>query len=126
MYTPPVVEFSGGGGSERAVSATLCSGTLSCGRGPRTQEPHGSQRASGRQRLVPGLAESAGGEEGEAGAVRAAEEAGGKWMGALTGWQRHLGASTRAEIPPRSENGGAASGRWSRGRGEAEGEAEEG
>lgn len=52
-------------------------------------------------------------------AVRSAEEVGGKWMGALTGWQQHLGATMQAGTPPSSENGGAALGCWSRGRGEA-------
>lgn len=125
MYTP----LSGRvlkGCWESAVSATPCSGTLSCGRGSRTQEPHGPRRASGRERLEPGLAESVGGEEGEVEAVQSAEEVGGKWMGALTSWQRHLGATMQAENPPSSENGGAALGRWTRGRGEAEEAAVEG
>ena len=70
-----------------AVSATLCSGTPSCGRGSRTQELHESQKASGRQRPGPGLVESVGEEEGEVGAVRSAGGAGGTWLGALKGWR---------------------------------------
>lgn len=42
------------------------------------QEPHGSQRASGRERLEPGLAESVGVEEGEGEAVQSVEEVGGR------------------------------------------------
>lgn len=53
-------------------------------------------------------------------AVQSAEEVGGRWMGALTGWQRHLGATTQAENPLSSESGGAELGCLSRGRGEAE------
>lgn len=59
-------------------------------------------------------------------AVRSAEGTGGTWIGALKGWRLRLGAATPAENPLSSESGGAASGRWSRGRGEAEEEAEEG
>ena len=47
-------------------------------------------------------------------------------MGAPTGWQQHLGAAMQAGNPPSSESGGAALGRWSRGRGEAEEAAVEG
>lgn len=110
----------------RAVSATLCSGTPSCGRGSRTQELHESQKASGRRRPGPGLAESVGGEEGEEEAVRSAGGAGGTWMGALRGSRRRQGATTPAETPLSSDSGGAASGCWWRGRGEAEEEAAEG
>lgn len=118
MYRPPPPVLRGCW--EGAVSATLCSGTLSCGRGSRTQGPRGSQRASGRKRLGPGPAESVGGEEGEVEAVQSAEEVGGRWMGALTGWQQHLGATMQAENPLSSESGGAELGCLSRGQGEAE------
>lgn len=84
------------------------------------QEPHGSQRASGRERLEPGLVESVGVVEGEGEAVQSVEEVGGKWMGAPTGWQRHLGATMQAENPLSSENGGTELGCWSRGQGVAE------
>lgn len=130
---PSQAEFSGAAAGwgwvkgDGAVSATLCSGTPSCGRGSRTQELHESQKASGRRRPEPGLVESVGEEEGEVEAVRSAEGAGGTWMGALTGWWRHRqGVATPAETPLSSESGGPASGRWSRGLGEAEEEAEEG
>lgn len=59
-------------------------------------------------------------------AVQSAEEVGGRWMGALTGWQRHLGATMQAENPPSSESGGAELGCLSRGQGEAEEAVEEG
>lgn len=59
-------------------------------------------------------------------AVQSAEGVRGTWMGALKCWRRCLGAAMPAENPLSSESGGAASGRWSRGRGEVEEEAEEG
>lgn len=108
--------------AERAVSATLCSGTPSCGRGSRTLERHESQKASGRRRPGLGLVESVGEVEGEVEAVRSDEGAGGTSTGALKGWRRRLGAATPAEKPLSSESGGAAS----RGRGEVEEEVEEG
>lgn len=135
---PSQAEFSGaaagwvglvwvGGWGEGAVSATLCSGTPSCGRGSRTQELHESQKASGRRRPEPGLVESVGEEEGEVEAVRSAEGVGGTWMGALKGlWRRRPGVATPAENPLSSESGGPASGRWSRGLEEVEEAAEEG
>lgn len=118
---PSQEEFSG------AVSATLCSGTPSCGRGPRTQGLHESQKASGRQGPGPGFVESVGEEEeGEVEAVLSAEGLGGTRMGALRGWRRRPGASTPVEKLLRSESGGAASRSWSRVRGEVEEGAEEG
>lgn len=59
-------------------------------------------------------------------AVRSAEGVGGTWMGVLRGWRWRPGAATPVENSLSSESGGPASGRWSRGRGEAEGEVEEG
>lgn len=96
--------------SRKVVSATLCSGTPSCGRGSRTQELHESQKASGRQWPGPGLVESVGEVEGEEEAVRSAEGVEGTWMGALRGSQKRQGASTPAETPLSSDNGGAALG----------------
>lgn len=131
IHTPLRLSSQGAAGgrgptAKRAVSATLCSGTPSCGRGSRTQELHESQKASGRRRPGPGLVESVGEEEGEVEAVQSAEGAGGTSMGALKGWRWRLGAAMPAEKPLSSESGGAASGRWSRGLGEAEEEVEEG
>lgn len=76
---PSQVEFSGAAGStaKRAVSASLCSGTPSCGKGSRTQGLHETQKTSGRQRSGPGLVESVGEEEGEVEAVLTAEWVGG-------------------------------------------------
>jgi len=102
----------------RVVSATLCSGTPSCGKGSRTQELHESQKASGRQWPGPGLVESVGEEEGEVGAVLSAEEVGGTWMGVLKGLPQHQGASTLAESLPSSDSDGAALGHWKKEQGE--------
>lgn len=105
-------EFSGDVVAQSNVSATLCSGTPSCGRRSRTQELHESQKASGRRRPGPGLVESVEevGEEVEA--VRSAEEVGGRWLGALKGWWPD--AAMPAETPLNSESGGPAWGCWSR------------
>lgn len=126
VHAPLRLSSQGPPTAEGAVSATLCSGTPSCGRGSRTQELHESQKASGRQRPGPGLVESVGEEEEEVEAVRSAEGVGGRWMGALKGWRQRPGAATPAENPPSSESGGPAWGHWTRGRGEVEEEAEEG
>ena len=63
--------------AEGEVSATLCSGTPSCGRGSRKQELREFQKASGRRQPGPGLVESVGEEEEEVEAVRSAEGVGG-------------------------------------------------
>lgn len=73
-----------------------------------------------------GQAQSVGAEEGEAEAVRSAEGAAGRWMGAPEGWRWRPGAATPAETPLSSDSGGPASGRWTKGPGEAEEGAEVG
>lgn len=89
-------------------------------------ELHESQKASGRQQPEPGLVESVVEEEGEAEAVQSAGGVGGMRTGALKGWWQRLGAAAPAETPLSSESGAAASGRWTRARGEEEEEGEEG
>lgn len=119
-------EFSGDVVARNNVSATLCSGTPSCGRRSRTQELHESQMASGRQRPGPGLVESVGEVEEEVEAVRSAEEVGGRWLGALKGWWPCPDAAMPAETPLNSESGGPAWWCWSRVQVGVEEEAEEG
>lgn len=73
-----------------------------------------------------GLVESVGVEEGEVEAVQSAEGVEGTWMGALEGWRWRPGGATPAETPLSSDSGGPASGRWTKGPGEAEEGAEVG
>lgn len=123
VHTPLRLSSQGrqaGPAAVRAVSAILCSGTPNCGRGSRMRGLHESRQASEKQRPGPGLAESVGEEEGEAEAVRSAEEVGGTWMGVLKGWWQHRGASVLAGNPLSSESGAAASGHWLKGLGEVE------
>lgn len=79
MVHAPLRQSSQGlnGGEGGGVNATQCSGTPSCGMGSRMQELHESQKASGGQWPVPGLAESVVVEVGEGEAVQSAEGVGG-------------------------------------------------
>lgn len=105
---------------EGGVSATLCSGTPSCERGPRAPALHESQRASGEGQSGLGLVESVVEEEGEAGAVRSAGGAGGTCSGGLKGSWWRQGALTPAETPLSLESDGSVSGYCWRERGEVE------
>lgn len=115
VHTPGRALRWGQGGCRRALSATPCLSTPSCGRGSRTPKLHEAQKASGGKWPGPVPVESVGGVEGEAGAVLSAGWEAGMWSGARMGLRRRRGASEALETPPSSDSGGAAVQRWRRG-----------